>query len=808
MKVRKAIRAIAALGAGISMVGATIMGAMAANLSEYPAPFVQNGVFDGLIVVGDGAAAEDVVGSIDIGTSLQYSMRQEATFGTGVAAVTISEGKKIEKTGDKLNYGDDMKDVIEVLDDEDLPVVLADGRYQDSEGETTNDEKHAQSIRLYDGTGTLLFTTDDDGEEKADHYLFFDDGSALYAYNYTLEFDNAVEYTKTSTDTPAEDLEDTVLKIQGNDYTITDAKYDTTFTVNKLTLLAGETIIWLQQGKTLTRTVGGVEHEIEVSDVNDDEDMCGVSVDGDVVWIKKGQTQTINGVSVGVTDAVAVHAQLQDVDICKINVGATEVVIEGGKEVQVNGVDVDGTNGYLGNSSEGLTEIGITWIPDDEEYLADGASLADPVFGNFEFKFAGVSKVTETIELTASSDEAEFQFLNNDGKEVSIPFYLNDTSKEIELGNDLDAANCDGRLLLDGDWCDSSGTDKGAIEGVMFLLVTSGKEAHVMQISNIGTDNKTDIKDVTYSKTYNDKDVTGSGVVSSISLGSLGTINLTFDFTKGLFNATDVNLETNGVIETKNGANLSIVTTWNNTLAGVGNQSNGTIFFGEEIDETNNLVWNLSLYYYPTDDEIRISAPGLLQQGATGQWNKTALSESDSNKDNKYYVTEWGTLALYDSDDDDDITIWYPDEQVYGNAFIAPVGAVVSGAGGETSAVTLNPINVGSAKLASEVRGQETAQNLIAVGGPCVNEAAAVVMGLTFPACGADSTIPENKAIVKLFDNGGNVAMVVAGWSAADTRRATTVVAKYSDYADKLAGTEVEVSGTSMSDITVMAPSS
>src|SRR3989344_9296748 len=240
MKVKKAIRAIAALGAGISMVGATIMGAMAANLSEYPAPFVQNGVFDGLIVVGDGAAAEDVVGSIDIGTSLQYSMRQEATFGTGVAAVTISEGKKIEKTGDKLNYGDDMQKVIEVLDDEDLPVLLADGRYQDSEGETTNDEKYTQTIRLGTrnvtrlDTGTLLFTNDDDGEEKADSYLFFDDGSGKYAYNYTLEFDNAVEYTKTATDTPAEDLEDTVLKIQGNDYTITDAKYDTTFTVNKL----------------------------------------------------------------------------------------------------------------------------------------------------------------------------------------------------------------------------------------------------------------------------------------------------------------------------------------------------------------------------------------------------------------------------------------------------------------------------------------------------------------------------------------------------------------------------------------------
>ncbi|MCX8147112.1 MAG: hypothetical protein N3D84_01445, partial [Candidatus Woesearchaeota archaeon] len=73
-------------------------------------------------------------------------------------------------------------------------------------------------------------------------------------------------------------------------------------------------------------------------------------------------------------------------------------------------------------------------------------------------------------------------------------------------------------------------------------------------------------------------------------------------------------------------------------------------------------------------------------------------------------------------------------------------------------------------------------------------------------ACGADSTIPENKAIIKLYENGANVAMVIAGWNAADTRRATTVVSKYSDYAGKLVGKEVVVSGTSLSDITVSAP--
>jgi hypothetical protein len=277
---------------------------------------------------------------------------------------------------------------------------------------------------------------------------------------------------------------------------------------------------------------------------------------------------------------------------------------------------------------------------------------------------------------------------------------------------------------------------------------------------------------------------------------------LTIDVDNGMIDATAVNLQTNGIIETKYGANLTFFSTWG------GSNENGSILMQEETEEQNDLIWNMTFGYDDSDEEIDLLAPELLEGSAGAQWNQTALALSKSNKDDKYYVTAWGTVALYDSEDKKDLSIEYPDEQVFGNAFVAPVGAMVSGGGGEMETVTLNPINVGSAKLASEVRGQEKTQNVIAVGGPCVNEAAAVVMGLTFPACGADSTIPENKAIIKLFENSGNVAMVVAGWSAADTRRATTVVAKYMDYADSLSGSEVVVSGTSMSDITVMAPSS
>lgn len=821
------IKKISALGAGVSMVGATILGAMAADLSQYPAPFVSNGLFDALIVVGDDANVEDVVGSITIGTSLQFAMRQAASTSSG-ASVTISEGKKIEKTGDKLNYGDEFEDILGApLDEEDLPVILANENYQDSEGETDNKEDYEQRLYFYNtseanagtqkGTARLVFADDDDGDKVSADYLEFDDGSGDYMYRYKLLFDSSVEYTVTTTDTPAEDLEDTTLRIQGNDYTITDVQYDAAFNLTKFTMLAGETIIWLQQGKTLTRTLEGVEHEIEVTDVNDQENMCGISVDGDVVWIDNGQTQVINGVTIGVTDAVAVHAQLQDVDICKINVGAREIIIDHGKEVKVDGVKVTGSNGdIIKGGTAAWDGFNLTYTPNDKEYLPAGGSLADPIFGNFEVRFEGISKDTEQMSLTTGSDTAEFNFVNNDGRDVTIPLFWNGSS--LNLGDDFTASTCEGRLLLEGDNCDMSANTAAGyneIEGVMFLVVTSGNEAHMMEISDItnsATENTTDIKDLTYGKTYDDKKFT-SGVTTNIELGSVGTIQLNINGS-GIFQAVDVVLGDDTQIETKGGANLSVYgdawghadpTTANNGRYGIENTT--FIWLQEEQDELNDVVWNLSIQYYLTDDELRTTGPVLMPGNNGAQYNRSDLRASTEDRYTKYTLSEWGTLATYDSENDDEVMMWYPDEQVIGNAFVAPVGAVVIGAGGESSAFTLNQISSGAAKMASEIAGQEKTQNLILVGGPAANSAAAVIMGLTYPAYSEASSIPENKAIIKLYENGENVALLVAGWNSADTRRASAVVANYGQYADELVGSEVVVSGTSATDITVSAPS-
>jgi Cu/Ag efflux protein CusF len=112
-----------------------------------------------------------------------------------------------------------------------------------------------------------------------------------------------------------------------------------------------------------------------------------------------------------------------------------------------------------------------------------------------------------------------------------------------------------------------------------------------------------------------------------------------------------------------------------------------------------------------------------------------------------------------------------------------------------TDAVTVQRIDVGATKLASEV-SNINAVNSIIVGGPCANAAAATVMGN--PADCAEGFEP-GVGKVQVFDVGtGNVAMLVAGYSAADTRNAAAVVANYGDYNLKGAAMEVTKVGSTL----------
>ncbi len=89
-------------------------------------------------------------------------------------------------------------------------------------------------------------------------------------------------------------------------------------------------------------------------------------------------------------------------------------------------------------------------------------------------------------------------------------------------------------------------------------------------------------------------------------------------------------------------------------------------------------------------------------------------------------------------------------------------------------------------------------QNIIIVGGPCVNMAAAEIMGWPLKC---DQGFEPGKAKIKLFDNGNNIALLVAGYAVDDTTMACRLLAIYDDY--DISGNEVEVAGTVLDDFII-----
>jgi len=184
---------------------------------------------------------------------------------------------------------------------------------------------------------------------------------------------------------------------------------------------------------------------------------------------------------------------------------------------------------------------------------------------------------------------------------------------------------------------------------------------------------------------------------------------------------------------------------------------------------------------------------------STDQYISDGLKSWDSKDEYQSGYTRWGTYVELDTNDQNSVTLTYPEAEAIADVYITSGVVSTSAAGGEVGGLV--QVDVGSAMLDSEVADWE-AQNVIVVGGPCVNTVAAELMGNP-----ADCTtgFEEGKAKIKLFE-GENVALLIAGYSADDTRRACTVMKNYKDYADDLGGMEVEMTATSDADIVLGVP--
>ncbi|MBS3090455.1 hypothetical protein J4433_01660 [Candidatus Pacearchaeota archaeon] len=265
--------------------------------------------------------------------------------------------------------------------------------------------------------------------------------------------------------------------------------------------------------------------------------------------------------------------------------------------------------------------------------------------------------------------------------------------------------------------------------------------------------------------------INNSNAASGYGSKKFGNVNYTIDF-RGSTNNTIIGIDIN-----QNDGSALVAGT--DCLFNSTTENGAAILFIEEkkTSETGNadngdaICVNVDKSGSTSPVEISVSTPLVTNIASP----LTSLT-SDSNL--RRQVTRYGTFNEYDSTDNDRVTIKYPDEQMLADVVIATTSAEVSASTTGSAVAELGSVAV----MDSEI-DTVSSKNLIVVGGSCINTVAAKLLGSDMPICGADFTnksgISADQFLIKVLDSPyatGKVAMLVAGYEGADTRKAVTYV--------------------------------
>jgi hypothetical protein len=794
MRIKKVMKKIVALGTGVTMVGATLLGALAAaDLSQYPSPlFIKDGRFDGIIVVGDQAASSDVIGSVDIATSLQFASKTTTSSGIGAGVMTTVEGDafKIAKSGDTLNLGQQLSGAgslggpVSVVDKSGLN-ALADGTINNAKGTFT----YNQYIEMPD-SASVVFDTDSDQKDDPALYLKFEDDYKVYTYR--LSFPTAL---RTDVDSAGDwkDLDNKKISLLGKEYTIIGTDNDT----GTLTLMGGAIQDTLNEGETKTYTINGVDYEVQVTIITQSDVLF--KVNGEVT--DKMQEATTfklkDGTEIGVKTLLS-----QDFAggsrLTEFYLGAQKVEIQDDNfaagptgSLQVGSDTVSGVTADIVASTSAaetrISKIEIQWNATDNYFVPIGGKLSERLpsdekgklfLENLDFELGSVDFGSpEKIDIKpAANNKYKLTMPTKTGGDLNFYAFYSDANAYCKLGKDDDHQIITAVLTPVGQ------NDQ--------FIVSSNKFSHLVEVSSFDSGNgKVKFKDIGTGDTFEVSTVSGAGTMYLDGF----SYNFKADYNNKYINITG-NMGSDGaVIYTPKEAQVAFAVNTTPTI------DNCYLYLTEDAkgqEDSNAVDW---VKVVIADPGVGTNQPINIGSAPTSSSSYFVLQSWDSKNNFQSAYTKWGTYVEYNSDPDQDtVTIAYPSKEAVASAFVTSgVTKISSASTGESTSTTITPIQVGTAKLASEVR-DIAAQNMIVVGGPCANTVAAQLMGN--PAdCTAGFT--EGKAMIKLYQQGSNVAMLVAGYSALDTRRASRVLANSGQYA--LSGNEVEVTGTTLTDIQV-----
>lgn len=867
MKVKNIVRKAVALGAGTTLVATSIVGALAYDLSTYPAKYIVDGQFDGKIVVGEKAATADVLGSIDIAASLQSASVVKVPIEGAAGEVTLSgDNFKIETSSDMLELREPLNLVADVITDEDL-TGLKSGKITTPEGSTNYD----QYLRFEDAAAGLQnlsvnYVQDEKASNKAmGDYLLANKADPFLEWE--IQFDEGFESEWEDRDATANgigdlsDMEDRTFNIMGTDYTVVSAfvtkSAGPAASLFEMELMGGSLPDTLREGETKTYTIDGTDYEVTlvfVSDPNTGSAEAKFSVNGELTdAMEEGDTEILSGgLQIGVRD-ILVNARE---GVASFYLGAHKVTITdedldadfADSSIDVNDVADESdvimvTGSFTSETSFEITSIKYVVKMDPAAggstvYIPAGHGVRELVeepelllSDTLDIRYEGLTEpTTSTVEFApgAGDDEYTLVFTNIDGDEYTVPFLSTDDENGLRFGDSTD------NLVFQEP---AAGAYNVGVDDYVIVTSKTGANAY-KAVTNVIQYEGYDIDKRTVSFT----DIANGDPITSVLTANVGNATGTIQAGGNTYNV---------IVDTTSGeddGNVSV------DVDGDGFEGVAGI---AQITTQSGLVINPAFAIENgTGAAVQLATvmgtQGIATFGAAGPYEVTLKGTVDASLfDTANPETFVWTISETTAMDELDVDFYaanytgpisgttdLPFEAVTRNADdnvgMTDFGILVTETDSDDAdAKTLTfevpeeqriaQVFLTMGSVTASAGGDNTADkvNPIAVGlavldtdadGFYGTENLIVVGGPCANAVAAELLgNPENcgegfepgKAVIQSFEKTGTVAILVAGYEATETLGASRVLASYKDYADKLKGTEVEVVVADLNDITV-----
>lgn len=389
------IKKLLAGGLAAITMGATMaLGAVAiTSLGDYVA--TSDGTLTSpVIVVGDtvpagGLSQADAVGrTTDVLAAADVAAATAGfattTVTTGSVGVSVANGVDVSTTDKKLYFKSAMNRARSVITSAELPSVLASGTAVDLQG-----TEYPYDLYLTLGSKVGNFSQYGDSSGDPGLYLNIGSNTASAFYNATVVFTK--NYNVSSTDVKGQEV-----TIFGNTYTVGSSSdvYAGGGTNNVLELYGAGNTQTINEGSSAVVSLDGTEHTIEVVGVSSST-VAVITVDGTTREVTEDLSYVIGGVNVYIND-VYYFAKEGQVSSVKLQLGAEKLTLTHGSAV-TKGISstttVEGTLVDIIGNDAGISKLTVSVVGPDStnDYLLAGTAFDDPVFGNFEIAYNGLT---------------------------------------------------------------------------------------------------------------------------------------------------------------------------------------------------------------------------------------------------------------------------------------------------------------------------------------------------------------------------------------------------------------------------------